>query len=92
MAKQGMKRPDVTHVKPRNEAPPVPEIQGKAKSGKISANPIIAGTGSPSLKVFHTTAFPDKERPISDAYTAADTDLGRDNMENDMPEADLNNL
>jgi hypothetical protein len=37
MAKQGMKRPEVTHVKPRNEAPPVPELQGKAKSGKKKA-------------------------------------------------------
>lgn len=40
MAKQGMKRPEVTHVKPRNEAPPVPEIQGKAKSGKKKAGPM----------------------------------------------------
>lgn len=35
-----MKRPDVTHVKEKNEVPPVPEIQGKAKSGKERANPI----------------------------------------------------
>lgn len=40
MAKQGMKRPEVTHVKPRSEAPPVPEIQGKAKSGKKKAGPM----------------------------------------------------
>ena len=37
MAKQGMKRPQRTHVKPRNEVTPVPEIQGKAKSGKEKA-------------------------------------------------------
>lgn len=40
MAKQGMKRIDRTHVKPRNVVTPVPEIQGKAKSGKEKANPI----------------------------------------------------
>ena len=40
MAKQGMKRPSRTHVKPRNEAPPVPEIQGKAKTTKEKAKPI----------------------------------------------------
>ncbi len=40
MAKQGMKRPQRTHVKPRNEAPPVPELQGKAKSTKEKAKPI----------------------------------------------------
>ena len=37
MSKQGMARPDWTHTKPRNEAPPVPEIQGKAKHGKKNA-------------------------------------------------------
>lgn len=39
MAKQGMARPDWTK-KPKNEAPPVPEIQGKAKRTKEKANPI----------------------------------------------------
>ena len=43
MAKQGMKRPERTHTKPRNAAA-VPEIQGKAKSSKVHARPIIAGT------------------------------------------------
>ena len=40
MAKQGMKRPERTHVKPHNEIPPVPEIQGKAKTTKQKAKPI----------------------------------------------------
>ncbi len=44
MAKQGMKRPDYTHTKPKNEQSAVPEIQGKAKHGKSHVNPIIAGT------------------------------------------------
>lgn len=50
MAKAGMKRPDPkephgtesnhkTHI-PKNEVPPVPEIQGKAKSGKVKAKPM----------------------------------------------------
>lgn len=38
MAKQGMKRPSVTHTEPQNELSPVPEIQGKAKHGKKSAD------------------------------------------------------
>ena len=33
-----------------------------------------------------------KERPISDAYPAIDTDLGRDNLEIDLPAADLEDL
>lgn len=53
MAKQGMARPDRTHTQPRNDAPPVPEIQGKAKHGKEKARPIIAGTSGPELKVYH---------------------------------------
>lgn len=50
MAKAGMRRPDPkdphgtesnrkTHF-PKNDAPPVPELQGKAKTGKEKANPI----------------------------------------------------
>ena len=54
MAKQGMKRPDWTHKSEKGNTPPVPEIQGKEKSGKKSANPMIAGTE----KVYHT------EKPI----------------------------
>lgn len=53
MAKRGMARPDWTHTKPRNDVPPVPELQGKAKHGKESAKPIVPGTGGPSQKVFH---------------------------------------
>lgn len=66
MAKKGMKRPERTHVKPRNEVTPVPEIQGKAKSGKIKAS--------------------DMQNSI------IDTDLGKDNLENDIPAADLQDL
>lgn len=91
MAKQGMKRPNRTHTKPRNEQAAVPEIQGKAKHGKEKANPIIAGTEAPSQKVYHTTPYV-REKPISEAYKEIDTDLARDNLENDIPDADLQDL
>lgn len=49
MPKKGMRRPDPSDPHgtesnkrqhfPRNDAPPVPEIQGKAKSGKQKAGP-----------------------------------------------------
>ena len=84
MAKQGMKRPQIHKGPPKNEAF-VPEIQGKAKSGKEKAGPIIAGTMGAELKVWH-------EKPISDAYKAIDNDLARDNLENDIPMADLQDL
>ena len=86
MPKQGMARPDWAHTKPRNEVSPVPEIQGKAKSGKEKANPIIAGTSGAEQKVYHT------EKPISKAYRVMDSDLARDNAENDIPAADLEDI
>ena len=86
MPKQGMARPDWTHTKPHNEVSPVPEIQGKAKSGKEKANPIIAGTRGAEQKVYHT------EKPISKAYRVMDSDLARDNAENDIPAADQEDI
>lgn len=86
MAKQGMKRPDRTKLHPKNESSPVPALQGKAKSGKVKANPIIAGTSGAQQKVWH-------EKPIPEAlYSTIDTDLARDNLENDIPYADLQDL
>lgn len=86
MAKQGMARPDWTQLHPKNQVSPVPQIQGKAKSGKTPANPIIAGTAGTGQKVYH-------EKPIpKSAYRELDTDLARDNLENDIPLADLQDL
>lgn len=90
MAKKGMDRPEYTHTKPRNEVAAVPEIQGKAKHGNEKANPIIAGTFAPSLKVYHSKPF--QEKPISDVYAAIDNDLARDNVKNDITSADLQDL
>lgn len=84
MAKKGMARPDWTKLHPKNEAF-VPEIQGKAKHGKKKANPIIAETEGAELKVWH-------EKPISNAHGIIDNDLARDNLENDIPFADLQDL
>ena len=84
MAKQGMKRPQIHKGPPKNDAF-VPELQGKAKSGKEKANPIIAETMGAELKVWH-------EKPISKAHGIIDNDLARDNLENDIPMADLQDL
>lgn len=91
MAKQGMKRPERTHTQPKNTVATVPEIQGKAKHGKAHVNPIIAGTKPPSQKVYHTTPF-EQEKPISKAYPVIDNDLARDNLENDLTAADIQDL
>ena len=106
MAKQGMARPDRTHTKPKNDVPPVPEIQGKAKHGKKHARPIISGAGETEMKVYHelkgdgsvgdpNPSQPGKsvpERPIPEVYSVIDSDLARDNLENDIPAADLEEL
>ena len=85
MAKKGMARPDWTKLHPKNEQSPVPQIQGKARTGKKKANPIIAETSGAELKVWH-------EKPIPAAYSTIDTDLALDNLENDMTLADLQDL
>ena len=87
MAKQGMKRPEPEHKK--NTVPPVPIINGKAKSGKVKANPLIAGTEG---KVYHTT--PHTERKIPDVFPAIDNDLAVENFTNDfdMTAADMQDL
>ena len=84
MAKQGMKRPDQTKLHPKNEAF-VPEIQGKAKHGKRKANPIIADTMGAEQKVWH-------EQPVSNAHGPYDNDLATDNLEKNIPFADLQDL
>lgn len=91
MAKKGMKRIDRTHTRPKNDQPPVPEIEGKAKHAKAHVRPIIAGTKPPSQKVYHTTPF-DREKPIASVYSTIDTDLARDNLENDITAADLQDM
>ncbi len=91
MAKQGMKRIERTHTNLRNEVAPVPEIQGKAKQTKKKANPIIAGTEAPSLRVYHTRVH-SEQKPISSVFPVIDTDVARDNIENDLSAADLQDL
>lgn len=95
MAKQGMKRYGDNLQHSKKDKITVPEIQGKAKSGKEQANPIIAGTYPPSQKVFHTKPFSvyyGIEKPIADIYKEIDNDLARDNLENDITAADLQDL
>lgn len=40
MAKQGMSRPEISKHQNKNDVSPVPEIQGKAKTGKKKAKPM----------------------------------------------------
>lgn len=86
MSKQGMKRPEISENKQKNQVPPVPELQGKAKRTKTPARPIIAGTASPAQKVYH--GVPHSQHSVSHAYPDQWNDLALDNLENDIPDAD----
>lgn len=90
MAKKGMHKADNIYDKNKNRAEIVPELQGGAKLSNKKANPIIAGTQPPPQKVYHSK--PHSERPISNFYSYIDNDLARDNLENDIPSADLQDL
>lgn len=84
VAKKGMKRHEPEHKK--NTLPPVPAINGKAKNGKVKANPLIAGANG---MVYH--AVPHSEDKIPPAFPAIDNDLAVENFANDfdMTAADL---
>ena len=63
----------------------MPEKEKKPKKDVVK--PIIASSMEAKRKVFRA------ERPIpGDIYPVIDTDLGRDNIENDIPAADLTDL
>lgn len=88
MAKKDMKRYYPKH--PKNDVAPVPEISGKAKSGKVKAKPILEGTAVPYVKSYHAVPFTNANE-IPPAFAAIDNDLAVENIENDfdMTAADL---
>ena len=86
MAKERMAQPDWSHTNPRNGVSPVPEIRGEARSGREEASPIISGSSGTEQRVYHA------EKPIFKAYRVIDNDLARDNVENDIPAADLEDI
>ena len=62
-----------------------------SKMSSVKANDILANTKEPLQKPygFSSISF---EKPIDPVYATIDTDLARDNLENDFPAADLNEL
>ncbi len=86
MAKQGMKRFGRQH--PKAHTPSVPQIQGKAKSGKEKARPMIAGVPGADGKVYHSTPHE------SALFSVIDNELAIENLEDhwDMTAADRQDL
>ena len=87
MAKKGMKHYYTRHEK--NTGDSVPIISGKAKSGKVKANPLIAGTNG---KVYHSISHTEEKIPT--VFPAIDNALAVENFTNDfdMTAADLQDL
>ncbi len=61
------------------------------KMDRVKANDILANTKEPLQKPYRSSNI-SFERPISPVYATIDTDLARDNLENDIPAADLSDL
>lgn len=60
-------------------------IKNRRKPGTDKTHTLTTGTAVPEQKARI-------DRPISDVYPAIDNDLARDNLENDLTEADLQDL
>lgn len=88
MAKKDMKRYYPQH--PKNDVEPVPEISGKAKSGKVKASLVLKEEEIPYVKSYHAVPFTNANE-IPPAFTAIDNDLAVENIESDfdMTAADL---
>lgn len=74
------------HIQSHNGIPPVPEMNPKTTPAAKNPHFLSSGTAGSAQQLFH------EERPISDAYAEIDNDLARDNIENDLPDADLQDL
>ena len=62
-----------------------------AKMDNVKANDILANAKEPLQRPYRSSNI-SFERPISPVYATIDTDLARDNLENDIPAADLSDL
>ena len=82
MAKQKKSKNSMSHVQ---------ETQGKVKHGKEKFDSNNAETVSLSQTIYNNKSHV-KERPISSVYPVIDTDLARDNLENNLTEADFQDL
>ena len=61
------------------------------KIDSVKANDILANAKEPLQRPYRSSNI-SFERPISPVYATIDTDLARDNLENDIPAADLSDL
>ena len=86
MTKQDTAMPDRPNVRPQSESALVPELHGQATRDGSAANSTPHNAHDPDRKVSRA------ERLVSKAFSLGDNDLARDNLENDLPDADLQDL
>ena len=70
------------------------EKQNKSAAAKMSSvkkSDILANAKEPLQKPYRSSNI-SFERPISPVYATIDTDLARDNLENDITAADVSDL
>lgn len=80
---------DFPYEYPKNR----PSIEeGRKKHPTENTYPIPAIPEEEPVKVYHIPSRQRAEREISEAYPEIDTDLARDNLENDLTAADIQDM
>ncbi|MBE6812938.1 MAG: hypothetical protein E7523_08650 [Ruminococcaceae bacterium] len=66
-------------------------MDANKKNKKKHRDPVISESDIPSVELFHEKLLASSqiEKPVTDVYDVFDNDLARDNMENDMPEPEI---
>ncbi|MCM1299036.1 MAG: hypothetical protein NC228_05665 [[Eubacterium] siraeum] len=89
MAFRKLEEDDFSYQYPKGR-PYIPDasIQGRARQQSAIPSP----PDDDPVKVYHIPHHRNRDRDIPDVYPEIDTDLGRDNLENDLTAADLQDL
>ena len=85
-----MDKRDLTYqshqIQPKNESHLAPKVSGQRKAGAVDIYAAHRAAHDPDQHISRG------EQLVSRAYTLGDNDLARDNLENDLPDADLQDL
>lgn len=85
-----MDKHDLTYqgrqVQPKNESHLASKVSGQRRAGAVDIYAAHRAAHDPDQHISRG------EQLVSRAYTLGDNDLARDNLENDLPDADLQDL
>ena len=73
-------------VQPDNESHLGPKVPGQRRAGAVDVYAAHRAAHDPNQHISR------REKLISRVYTLGDNDLARDNLKNDLPDADLQDL